>query len=131
MSRLDTMTIDEIVAHNTREMQKLEIWEAAQTMGYVYFLRGPNEVKIGFSRNLPARLEKLRTGNAFPVFICKIISGDRETERHFHKRFAEYRLKGEWFDLRGKLAKYLERDIRPVDLPAPDLSPRPEPDYIL
>jgi len=114
-----------------REGKKYEAWEAAQKVGWVYFLRGANEIKIGYSRNLPSRLEKLRNGNAFPVFICKVIPGDRATERRFHKRFAEYRLRGEWFDLRGKLSKYLERDIRPVELPLPDSSPRPELEIIL
>lgn len=96
-----------------------------ETDGYVYFLRGANEVKIGWSRNLSQRLEKLRNGNAFPVFICKVLPGTRATERRFHKRFAEYRIRGEWFDLRGSLAKYLERHIRPLpELPNP--VPKPE-----
>lgn len=34
-----------------------------------------------------------------------------------HERFSEYHLRGEWFDLRGRLAKYLEMHIRPIDLP--------------
>ena len=95
--------------------------------GYVYFLRAGNTVKIGFSTNLRSRLEKLRNGNSFPVFICKYVHGDRKTEAAFHKRFVEYRLRGEWFDLRGTLAKYLERHIRPIDLPEPIQQPeRPE-----
>jgi hypothetical protein len=105
---------------------EFEDWDAAQKQGHVYFLRGANEVKIGFSRNLPQRLEKLRNGNAFPVFICKIVAGTQATERRFHKQFAEYRIRGEWFDLRGRLAKYLERHVRPLpNLPPPDLRPPP------
>lgn len=92
--------------------------------GYVYFLRAGNTVKIGFSTNLRGRLEKLRNGNSYPVFICKFVKGSRKTEASFHKRFAEYRLRGEWFDLRGSLAKYLERNFRPVELP--ERAPEPE-----
>jgi hypothetical protein len=88
-------------------------------------------VKIGFSKNLQGRLEKLRNGNSFPVFICKFVNGDRKTERSFHKRFAEYRLRGEWFDLRGSLAKYLEMHFRPIGLPPPLNDPEPEWDIIL
>lgn len=95
------------------------------TAGYVYFLRGGNEVKIGFSTNLPQRLEKLRNGNAYPVFICRYVEGTPTTERQFHKRFAEYRLRGEWFDLRGSLARFLENHIYPVTLPEKMVTPAP------
>ncbi|MGN6769773.1 MAG: GIY-YIG nuclease family protein [Rhizobiaceae bacterium] len=93
--------------------------------GYVYFLRAGDEVKIGFSTNLRQRLEKLRNGNAFPVFVCRYVEGTMATERQFHKRFAEYRLRGEWFDLRGSLARFLERHIYPVSLPEMVEKPTP------
>jgi hypothetical protein len=125
------MTTPEIVEYNRKEGARLDAWEARQKQGYVYFLRAGNTVKIGFSTNLRQRQEKLRNGNSFPVFICKYVKGCRSVERSFHKRFAEYRLRGEWFDLRGSLAKYLERHFRPVDLPDPMNDPKPEIQIIL
>jgi hypothetical protein len=125
------MTTPEIVEYNRKEGARLDAWEARQKQGYVYFLRAGNTVKIGFSINLRQRQEKLRNGNSFPVFICKYVKGDRSAERSFHKRFAEYRLRGEWFDLRGSLAKYLERHFRPVDLPGLMNDPKPEIQIIL
>lgn len=87
--------------------------------GYVYFLKTGNEVKIGFSVNPRERLHSLQTGCARPAKMVKIVKGTPTTERAFHKRFAEYHLKGEWFDLRGRLAKYLEQCVDPVAFPKP------------
>jgi len=126
------MTNEEIAAHNLRQIKELDEWKARQRQGYVYFLRAGNTVKIGFSRTPKQRLEKLRIDNAFPVFICKLVKGSVATERSFHRRFVEYRIRGEWFDLRGSLAKYLERHIYPItDLPDPASDPKPERDIIL
>lgn len=125
------MTHEQIRAYNDIEMERLEAWERRQKQGYVYFLRAGSTVKIGFSRNLRGRLDKLRNGNSFPVFICKFVKGDRRTEKSFHTRFAEYRVRGEWFDLRGSLAKYLEMHIGPVELPNPIDDPKPEIQIIL
>lgn len=125
------MTNEQARAHNLREQALHDAWKARRAQGYVYFLRADNTAKIGFSTNLRQRLEKLRNGNSFPVFICKIVKGDRRTERTFHKRFAEYRTRGEWFELRGSLAKFLEMHIKPVDLPDPLDDPEPEIQIIL
>lgn len=96
--------------------------------GYVYFFRAGNAVKIGFSTNLRERASKLQTTCPERAFMAKFVKGTPRTERDFHKRFAEYRLSGEWFDLRGRLAKYLERHIRPIDFPEP-IPAEPEPEF--
>lgn len=85
--------------------------------GYVYFLRAANTVKIGFSINPRERLRSIQTGCPEDARIVKIVEGSMKTEKLFHERFAEYRLGGEWFDLRGRLAKYLEACLVPIDLP--------------
>ena len=85
--------------------------------GHVYFLRASNTVKIGFSTNLRSRLKSIRTGCPDEAKIVKIVRGGMKVEKSFHDRFAEYRTKGEWFELRGRLAKYLEMCLAPVDLP--------------
>lgn len=95
--------------------------------GYVYFFRAGNTVKIGFSNSLYERNRSLQTACPEKAFMAHVVKGSMSLERSFHKRFAEYRLKGEWFELRGRLAKYLERHIRPVELPAPITPERIEP----
>lgn len=87
--------------------------------GYVYFAKSGDAVKIGFSTNPKDRLHSIQTGCAAPAKMVKLIRGTHSTERQFHRRFAEYNLKGEWFDLRGRLAKYLENFTKPVEWPEP------------
>jgi hypothetical protein len=99
--------------------------------GYVYFFRAGNTVKIGFTTNLRERSHSLRTSCPEHAFMAKFLKGGKSTERQFHERFAEYRLKGEWFDLRGRLAKYLEMHIKQIDFPVPIINePVPEPGYL-
>ena len=87
--------------------------------GHVYFLRANNTVKIGFSTNLSERLRNIRTGCPEKVRLVKVVAGTMKTERMYHDRYAEYRLDGEWFDLRGRLAKYLEMCVKPIAIPEP------------
>ena len=87
-------------------------------------MKAGNAVKIGRSTNLRSRFKSLQTGSADAARIVKIIPGGQRREKEFHKRFAEYRIRGEWFDLRGALAKYLEMCVHAIDLPEPD--PEPE-----
>lgn len=87
--------------------------------GYVYFFRAGNAVKIGFSINPRARAKTLQTASAERAFMAKLVEGPPRREREFHKRFAEYRIGGEWFDLRGRLAEYLEQHVEPVEFPEP------------
>lgn len=87
--------------------------------GHVYFLRAGNTVKIGFSTNLSERLRNIRTGCPEKVRLVKVVAGTMKTERMYHDRYAEYRLDGEWFDLRGRLAKYLEMCVKPIAIPEP------------
>jgi len=91
----------------------------------LYFLKSGNAVKIGYSTNPRGRLHSLQTGCSEPAFFAKIIPGRRADEARFHKRYAEYRLRGEWFDLRGSLARYLERCNAPAPFPEPIVAPPP------
>lgn len=94
--------------------------------GFVYFLRTGNTVKIGFTTNPKGRLKNIKTACPEPPRIVKILKGGVKLERATHERFAEYRMHGEWFDLRGRLAKYLERCIYQIELPDPEPEPEPE-----
>jgi hypothetical protein len=95
--------------------------------GYVYFFRAGNTVKIGFTTNPRERASKLQTTCPDKAFMAKFVKGTPRTEKAFHDKFAEYRIRGEWFDLRGRLARYIERHFRPVDFPEV-IQPEPEPE---
>jgi len=77
---------------------------------YVYFVadRTQGAVKIGYSASPQARLSNLQTSTPSKLELLVAIEGDLQTERQLHKRFANYRLTGEWFRLAGDLAAYIE-----------------------
>jgi len=68
--------------------------------GRVYFIgvgeEGP--IKIGFTeRTVADRRRQLQTSHPDTLVLLAIIEGDERLERDLHKRFAGFRLKGEWF----------------------------------
>lgn len=71
----------------------------------VYFItcREQGICKIGTAQNPKARRSSLQTASPAKLVLEATLPGDQELERHFHKRFAEYRLSGEWFKLNDDL----------------------------
>lgn len=86
-------------------------------VGSIYFIRanGTGPVKIGFSTDYQARIASMMTSHARQLRLVAVIRGSHTDEQALHKRFAKYRVRGEWFRVAGELAKYLES--LPTDLP--------------
>lgn len=66
---------------------------------YVMQIHGMAPVKVGVSKNPEERRKSIQTGAPTPVRLLWEASGGYPLERALHRRFAEYRTKGEWFDL--------------------------------
>lgn len=67
------------------------------TVGWVYFIQQSDAVKIGWSRNVDARMRALQTAASAPLRLLGTLAGTREVERSLHKRFRALRTHGEWF----------------------------------
>ncbi|WP_171987926.1 GIY-YIG nuclease family protein [Streptomyces sp. MP131-18] len=67
---------------------------------FVYAIReaGRGRVKIGRSENPQARLKVLRTGSPVALELLWSTRGGVELEAFLHDRFADRRVRGEWFD---------------------------------
>jgi hypothetical protein len=64
----------------------------------VYFVKGGDRVKIGYSSVLSSRLSELRRVMApTPLELLGAIDGDRTIEAALHVRLKHLRLSGEWF----------------------------------
>ena len=76
----------------------------------VYFIqRGTtDEVKIGVSRRLGARISSLASASGEPLTLLATIPGGRDEELALHRRFAAHRLRGEWFRMGGDLLSHIE-----------------------
>lgn len=86
----------------------------------VYFLQkdGTDQVKIGTTNRLNARMSHLRReAGGVKLTLLGCLVGGRDAEARLHQRFADYRIRGEWYRLEGKLAAFVAK----LDVPkAPD-----------
>lgn len=78
-----------------------------QKRSYVYFIRNGNTVKIGHSRAPHKRMADMRTSNHAKLEMLAITDGGMPREKLLHKRFAKFRISGEWFNLVPEITKYI------------------------
>lgn len=64
-------------------------------------------VKIGYSRNVTARVRELQTGGAASIGLVAWRPGGAKEEREEHLRWRTFRTVGEWFRLEGELKTYV------------------------
>jgi hypothetical protein len=80
--------------------------------GYVYFVQmgddGP--IKIGFATDVQARITTLQTSSPHELVLRKVVPGTVAKEREFHQRFAQTRLKGEWFKPSSALSEVIGQE---------------------
>ena len=83
---------------------------AGQKSSSIYFLYSPtvDRVKIGFTEgNVSKRIDSLQTGSAEKLVLIGTIPGSRYQETQLHKKWAQFRRDGEWFELSGDFFAYL------------------------
>jgi hypothetical protein len=83
--------------------------------GHIYFIRlvGQPYIKIGFTaRHVDKRIDELERATPFTIECLAIISGNREREKYFHRKFHKYQAKAgsEWFIC----SPYLEAAIKNI-----------------
>lgn len=77
--------------------------------GWIYFVQagagGP--IKIGWTVDPQKRLEQLQTGSHIRLFILGAIEGSTAGESTLHKRWSEYRIRGEWFEAAPEIIDFV------------------------
>lgn len=63
----------------------------------IYFIRSPSAIKIGMAKDARRRLMVLQTSHPEHLKLVATCPGGRELESQYHSRFAEHRVRGEWF----------------------------------
>jgi hypothetical protein len=81
----------------------------------VYFVKliSTGRVKIGYSANVPVRMQEL-TYEHGPIELLAVLHGSRKTEGAHHAHFAKLRTKGEWFVPGDDLMTYIA-SLRPCE----------------
>jgi predicted DNA-binding transcriptional regulator AlpA len=86
--------------------------EAHQYAG-VYVIGFSEYIKIGMSANVTDRLAAIQDWLPVKMTVHQIfVTEGRRLELDLHHRFSEYRLRGEWFRLEGRLAAWIETGCR-------------------
>lgn len=112
--RQSCLAIQEIIGSHLRDKAFLipprNIQALRDGKSYVYFIGGDETpIKIGFSSQPYERLTILQTAHWCKLSILAKIEGDLSLEKHFHARFAAYRLCGEWFAREAEILAEIER----------------------
>lgn len=79
----------------------------------IYFIRqgssGP--IKIGYTKDILARISQLQTSSPLPITVLGLQKGDVSDEKRVHNHFASIRMRGEWFgqseDDQSVIIKYM------------------------
>ncbi len=76
----------------------------------VYVLTDGFFYKIGSATNVQSRINKLQSGNPHTIkeFFSYSVSDSLKLEKSLHKKYAEKRMSGEWFNLTEKDLKEIE-----------------------
>lgn len=86
----------------------------SRTETFVYFLLYGNgngaKVKIGTSKNVNGRLAILKTGVPGKARVYYVTPGNIALERNLHRKFAEDRVSGEWFQFSQAIRDWIKQD---------------------
>jgi hypothetical protein len=76
----------------------------------VYFIQdvNSNRIKIGKSKMLNRRYDKLKRNNAGDLKLLLSIDGYSSKETMLHRKFLQYRLHGEWFEPAQEILDYID-----------------------
>jgi hypothetical protein len=74
----------------------------------VYFLKGGELIKIGFTVDLDKRINAIQNMSPVQLRLLATMSGDKNTEQDIHKRFSHLRVHGEWFKADASLLDYIK-----------------------
>ena len=101
------------IARNKRAEHRAAIAPRAtgSTAGFVYVVRCDRYYKIGCTRNAKHRIARFETSYPHALTVVHVVrvSDMTRTEQTLHTRFADKRVKGEWFDLTASDLRVIAR----------------------
>lgn len=81
-----------------KELMSYRVAAITERLGWTYFIASEcGAIKIGRARNVGGRKDSLQCANPRPLKLLAVVP-DGSWEAEYHRRFAEHRIQGEWFD---------------------------------
>lgn len=88
-----------VIQETLREVEARSRESPEPALGFVYAIASATAIKIGWSAKHPeqGRLQALQTSSHLPLKLIGAFLGTRGDEQELHARFAQHRIRGEWF----------------------------------
>lgn len=98
------------VARNKRKARMSARFDSTSA-GYVYIVKCADLYKIGATRNAVQRIARFETSYPHDLRVIRIaqVADMKRVEKSLHTRFAQKRVKGEWFDLTASDLRVIAR----------------------
>jgi hypothetical protein len=96
------------------ETQRAKLGREANCVVYFAQNVANGNVKIGYTGDLPRRIAALSSGAGQPVELLRTVAGGRSVEAWLHRRFAPYRITGEWFSFHSDMLDIVPPDEVPA-----------------
>lgn len=79
--------------------------------GFVYFIQGSTggAIKIGYAKNVEARLKTLQTGYPDTLVILCAVPASPTNEKYLHEKFKYHKLHGEWFKPVPEIMEFVKK----------------------
>ena len=94
--------------------------------GFVYVVQAGDAIKIGFSADPERRIKNLQTSHQETLETLLIFPGSVGLEKQLHRRYAQYRIRGEWFHAVPHLVTRIKVFVGKRDKPPPPRVLMPE-----
>ena len=77
----------------------------------IYFIQedepGRDRIKIGYTINVYRRIENLESCSPSKLKCVLYFPGCRKTEKYYHEKFQNMRIRSEWFRFEGELKSFV------------------------
>jgi hypothetical protein len=108
--RLEVKTeMDPNFCENWKEAVQAAALDRIKSLGDLYFIQAGNAVKIGRTANIVGRLGKMQADNHEELNCLLVLPGQGHEESDYQERFAEHRIRGEWFRLCPEILEEVAR----------------------
>ncbi len=104
-------TLDGLTRHTLEERKRDGAKRPPRKQNFVYFVQGVDggPVKIGSTISMSSRFRNLQNGSPVLLKVLLVVPDDHyKLENALHRRFAKYRLHGEWFEDNEELTAYID-----------------------
>lgn len=95
-----------------RRHQRQSRKERRSSEDHLYLIAGLGKIKIGRSANPVRRLRDMQVGSPSKLRLVAVFANRGACEPLLHYRFKRYLAHGEWYNIRGYLARFVRRAER-------------------